>query len=403
MFKAYRFRMYPNDDQKILIEKHIGSCRFVWNHFLDLRNKRYTEKGEAITRSEMSSLIPLLKKEYPWLNEINSQSIQQVVMHLDSAFHGFFKKITRYPRFKKKRNSGSFSVPQHFSIDGNHLTRPKFKAPLRLIMHREIQGTMHSLTISKTSSGKYYVSILSETQNEIPESREIKPSTTVSMDVGITEFITLSNGIQISNPKNLKKSEKKLAKRQRQMAKKQKGSNNWNSARIKVATLQEHVANQRMDFHNRISDVLTRQYDTMITEGLNVSGMMKNHKLAKSIADAGWYSFFTMLKTKALSRGKNTIEIGMFDPSSRMCSHCGYIHDDLKLSERTWTCPRCNTTHDREWNAAINIKRFGLIKTGVPTDSGKLTPVDIIASTISLLEKEEIRQVKWLKQEAPRF
>ncbi|MHB1623318.1 MAG: RNA-guided endonuclease TnpB family protein, partial [Cuniculiplasma sp.] len=273
MYKAYRFRMYPNDDQKILIEKHIGSCRFVWNHFLDLRNKRYTEKEEAITRSEMSSLIPLLKKEYPWLNEINSQSIQQVVMHLDSAFHGFFKKITRYPRFKKKRNSGSFSVPQHFSIDGNHLTIPKFKAPLRLIMHRDIEGKTTSLTISKTSSGKYYVSILSETQNEIPESREIKPSTTVSMDVGITEFITLSNGIQISNPKNLKKSEKKLAKRQRQMAKKQKGSNNWNSARIKVATLQEHVANQRMDFHNRISDVLTRQYDTMITEGLNVSGM----------------------------------------------------------------------------------------------------------------------------------
>ncbi len=324
-------------------------------------------------------------------------------MHLDSAFHGFFKKITRYPRFKKKRNSGSFSVPQHFSIDGNHLTRPKFKAPLRLIMHREIQGTMHSLTISKTSSGKYYVSILSETQNEIPESREIKPSTTVSMDVGITEFITLSNGIQISNPKNLKKSEKKLAKRQRQMAKKQKGSNNWNRVRIKVATLQEHVANQRMDFHNRISDVLTRQYDTMITEGLNVSGMMKNHKLAKSIADAGWHSFFTMLKTKALSRGKNTIEIGMFDPSSRMCSHCGYIYDDLKLSERTWTCPRCNITHDREWNAAINIKRFGLIKARVPTDSGKLTPVDTIASIISLLEREGIRQVKWLKQEAPRF
>ena len=325
-------------------------------------------------------------------------------MHLDSAFHGFFKKITRYPRFKKKRNSGSgsFSVPQHFSIDGNHLTIPKFKAPLRMIIHRDIEGKTTSLIISKTSSSKYYVSILSETQNEIPESREIKPSTTVSMDVGITEFLTLSNGIQISNPKNLKKSEKKLAKRQRQMAKKQEGSKNWNKSRIRVATLQEHVANQRMDFHNKMSDVLTRQYDTMITEGLNVSGMMKNHKLARSIADVGWSSFFTMLKTKALLRGKNTIEIGMFDPSSRMRSYCGYIYN-LKLSERTWTCPRCNTTHDREWNAAINIKRFGLIKTGIPTDSGELTPMDTIASTISLLEKERIRQVKWLKQEAPRF
>ncbi|MHB1492630.1 MAG: RNA-guided endonuclease TnpB family protein [Thermoplasmataceae archaeon] len=402
MYKAYRFRMYPSEDQQILIGKHIGSCRFVWNHFLDLRNKKYTETGESITRSEMSSLLPILKKENEWLNEVNSQSIQQVLMHLDSAFHGFFRNITSYPRFKKKRNSGSFSVPQHFSIDGNHLTLPKFKLPIRIFMHREIQGTMRSLTISKTNSGKYYVSILAETLKEMPESREIKPSTTVSMDVGITEFLTLSDGIQIGNPRNLKKSEKKLAKRQRQLSRKQKGSRNMNKARIKVSTLQEHIANQRMDFHNKISDILTRQYDTMITEDLNVSGMMKNHNLARSIADAGWSSFFTILKTKALSRGKNIIEIGTFDPSSRMCSHCGYIYD-LKLSERTWTCPRCNTTHDREWNAAINVKRFGLIKTGIPTDSGELTPVDTITSTISLLEKEGIKQVKWLKQEAPRL
>ena len=399
MYKAYRFRMYPNEDQKILIEKHIGSCRFVWNHFLNTRNRRYTETGKGMTYRETALLLPSLKKEYPWLNEINSQSVQQVVMHLDSAFHGFFKKITRYPRFRKKRNGGSFSVPQHFSIDGNRLTIPKFKAPLRVIMHRDIEGKATSLTISKTNSGKYYVSILAETLNEIPESREIKPSTSVSMDVGITEFLTLSDGIQISNPRNLKKSEKKLAKRQRQLAKKQKGSKNQDKARMKVATLQEHIANQRMDFHNKVSDVLTRQYDTMITEDLNVSGMMKNHHLARSISDAGWSSFFTMLKTKALSRGKNIIEIGTFDPSSRMCSHCGYIYD-LKLSERTWTCPRCNTTHDREWNAAINVKRFGLIKTGVPTDSGELTPVDTVTSTLSLLEKEGIKQVKWLRQEA---
>ena len=399
MYKAYRFRMYPNEDQKILIEKHIGLCRFVWNHFLDMRNSRYTETGKGMTYRETALLLPSLKKEYPWLNEINSQSVQQVVMHLDSAFHGFFKKIARYPRFRKKRNGGSFSVHQHFSIDGNHLTIPKFKAPLRVIMHRDIEGKATSLTISKTNSGKYYVSILAETPNEIPEPREIEPSTSISMDAGITEFITLSDGIQISNPRNLKKSEKKLAKRQRQLAKKQEGSKNMNKARIKVATLQEHIANQRMDFRNKVSDILTRQYDTMITEGLNVSGMMKNHNLARSISDAGWSSFFTMLKTKALSRGKNIIEIGTFDPSSRMCSHCGYIYD-LKLSERTWTCPRCNTTHDREWNASINIKRFGLIKTGVPTDSGELTPVDTVTSTLSLLEKEGIKQVKWLKQEA---
>ena len=320
-------------------------------------------------------------------------------MHLDSAFHGFFKKIGKYPVFKKKANGGSFTVPQNFKVEDNHLVILKFKTPIRIFVHRKIEGHMRSLTVSKTSSGKYYVSILADTGIQTPEPKEIEAGSSVGMDVGITEFITLSDGIQISNPRNLKKSEKKLAKRQRQLAKKQEGSKNTNKARIKVATLQEHIANQRMDFRNKVSNILTRQYDTMITEGLNVSGMMKNHNLARSISDAGWSSFFTMLKTKALSRGKNIIEIGTFDPSSRMCSHCGYIYD-LKLSERTWTCPECHTTHDREWNAAINVKKFGLIKTGIPTDSGELTPVDTVTSTLSLLEKEGIKQVKWLKQEA---
>jgi putative transposase len=396
MYKAYRFRMYPNEEQKILIEKHIGSCRFVWNHFLDMRNRRYTETGKGMTYKQMALLLPALKKEYPWLNEVNSQSIQQVVMHLDSAFHRFFKKIGEYPVFKKKRNSGSFTVPQHFSIEDNHLTIPKFNTPIRFFKHREIEGMMRSLTITKTPSGKYYVSVLAETTTEAPEHMEIKADTSTGIDMGVTAFLTTSDGIQIGNPKNLKKSTKKLKKAQRQLSRKRKGSKNRNKARIKVARLQEHVANQRMDFHNKVSDTLTRQYDTIITEDLNVSGMMKNHHLARSISDAGWSSFFTMLKTKAIVRGKNIIEIGRFDPSSKMCSHCGYIYE-LKLSERSWTCHECHTRHDREWNAAKNIKKFGLIQTGVPTDSGELTPMDTVTNTLSLLEKQGIKQVKWLK------
>ncbi len=399
MYKSYRFRLYPNEDQKILIEKHIGSCRFVWNHILDMRNRRYTETGKGMTYRETALLLPALKKEYPWLNEINSQSIQQVVMHLDSAFNRFFKKLGNYPVFKKKANKGSFSVPQHFSIDGNRLTIPKFKEPIRFFKHREIEGMMHSLTITKKPSGKYYVSILADTEIEQPEPRDVKAESSAGMDVGITEFLTLSDGIQIGNQKNIEKSERKLAKRQRQMAKKQKGSKNRNRARIKVATIQEHIANQRMDFHDKVSDALTRMYDTIVVEDLNVNGMKKNHHLAKSISDAGWSSFFTMLKTKAVSRGKNIIEIGRFDPSSKMCSHCGYIYE-LKLSERSWTCPRCNTRHDREWNAAINIKRFGLIKTGVPTDSGELTPVE--SAMAGCLIREGISYHS-LKQEANGF
>ena len=317
-------------------------------------------------------------------------------MHLDSAFHGFFKKIGKYPVFKKKANGGSFTVPQNFKVEDNHLVILKFKTPIRIFVHRKIEGHMRSLTVSKTNSGKYYVSILADTGIQTPEPKEIEAGSSVGMDVGITEFLTLSDGIQIGNPKNIEKSERKLAKRQRQMAKKKKGSKNRNKARIKIATIEEHIANQRMDFHDKVSDILTRQYDTIITEDLNVSGMMKNHHLAKSISDAGWSSFFTMLRTKAMSRGKNIIEIGRFDPSSKMCSHCGYIYE-LKLSERSWTCPECHTRHDREWNAAINIKRFGLIKTGVPTDSGELTPMDTVTNTLSLLEKQGIKQVKWLK------
>ena len=177
---------------------------------------------------------------------------------------------------------------------------------------------------------------------------------------------------------------------QKRLSRKQKGSRNRNKARVKVAKAQEHIASQRLDLHNKVSDAMLKAYDTVITEDLNVSGMMRNHHLARSIADAGWSSFMAMLKAKARSRGKNIIGIGRFYPSSRMCSDCGYIYN-LKLNERAWTCPRCNTTHDREWNAAKNIKQFGLINTGVPTDSGELTPMEI--SLVGCLIREGISHV----------
>ena len=390
MFKAYRFRLYPNEEQRVLLEKHFGSCRFVWNHFLALRNEVYTKTGKGMSQYEMTALLPQLKNENEWLREVNSQSLQASIQFLDGAFHKFFKNIARYPKFKKKGHGGSFTVPQHFTINDNHLTIPKFKMPIRMFAHRKIEGKVKSLTITKTPSGKYFVSILSESGEKPPETKEIEPNNAIGIDVGITAFLTTSDGLQIHNPKNLKKSEKKLVLLQKRLSRKQKGSNNRNKARIKVAKTQEHIANQRMDFHNKTSDAILKTYDTVITEDLNVAGMMKNHHLAKSIGDAGWSSFMTMLKTKAASRGKTTIEIGGFDPSSKMCSHCGYIYD-LKLSEREWICPQCNTTHDREWNAAKNIKQFGLIKTGIPTDSGELTPVDRVSVPLSLLAEEGIR------------
>ena len=402
MFTAYRFRLYPNEEQKILIEKHFGTCRFVWNHFLDLRNEIYTKTGKGMNQYEMAALLPQLKNENEWLREVNSQSLQVSIQFLDGAFHRFFKKTARYPKFKKKGQGGSFTVPQHFTINDNHLTIPKFKTPIRMFAHRNIEGKAKSLTISKTPAGRYYVSILSEMEAEIPTSKDVNANTSTGIDVGITAFLTTSEGIQIPNPKNLKKSEKKLATLQRRLSRKHKGSNNRNKARIKVARVQEHITNQRNDFHNKVSDIILKNYDTVIVEDLNVSGMMKNHHLAGDIADAGWSSFMTMLKTKALSRGKNIIEIGAFDPSSKMCSNCGHIYN-LKLSERTWTCPKCNTTHDREWNAAINIKKFGLIKTGIPTDSGEFTPVDRGINVLSLFVKEGIRVNTLVEAGSPRL
>ena len=376
MFKAYRFRLYPNKDQKILLEKHFGSCRFVWNHFLALRNEVYTKTGEGMSQYEMAALLPQLKNENEWLKEVNAQSLQESVRFLDKAFHRFFKKMAGYPKFKKKGHGRSFTVPQYFTINDNHLTIPKFDMQIRMFAHRKIEGKVKNLTISKTPAGKYYVSVIAEIEMEKPTPEEVSAGTSTGIDVGITAFLTTSEGMQIPNPKNLRKSEKKLTLLQRRLSRKQKGSNNRSKARIKVAKTHEHIANQRMDFHNKTSDAILKTYDTVITEDLNVSGMMKNRHLAKSIGDAGWSSFMAMLKTKALQRGKNIIEIGRFDPSSKMCSNCGYIYN-LKLSERTWTCTKCGTVHDREWNAAKNIKQFGLIKTGVPTDSGELTPMEI--------------------------
>ena len=374
MIKTIKVRLYPNEEQRVLLEKHFGSCRFVWNHFLALRNEVYTKTGKGMSQYEMTALLPQLKNENEWLREVNSQSLQASIQFLDGAFHKFFKNIARYPKFKKKGHGGSFTVPQHFTINDNHLTIPKFKMPIRMFAHRKIEGKVKSLTITKTPSGKYFVSILSESGEKPPETKEIEPNNTIGIDVGITAFLTTSDGIQIDNPKNLKKSEKKLAILQKRLSRKQKGSNNRNKARIKVATAHEHIANQRMDFHNRVSDSLLKAYDTVITEDLNVSGMMKNHHLAKSITDQGWHQFKTMLQYKMEWREAELIEIGRFDPSSKMCSKCGNIKHDLKLSDRIYHCNACGLIIDRDLNAAINIRNMGFIKVGkgIP----ELTPVE---------------------------
>ncbi len=236
-----------------------------------------------------------------------------------------------------------------------------------MFVHRKAEGAVRSLTISMTPTGKFFVSILADIEQIEP--KPIKESTTVGVDVGVRAFATLSDGVQVENPQFLKKSEKKLKREQRRLSRKKRGSHNREKQRIKVAKVHEHIANQRNDFLNRVSDALLKAYDTIAIEDLNIKGLTKNHHLAKSISDVGISSFFTMLKAKALQRGKNVIVIGQFDPSSKMCSNCGNIKRELKLSDRIYHCDACGLTIDRDLNAAINTKRFALIKNGVPTDS----------------------------------
>ncbi len=392
--KAYRYRLYPSEDQKVMLAKHFGSCRFVWNYFLDLNNKSYAETGKGSNYNRMSKELSHLKKheEYQWLKETNAQSLQQSLMHLETAFKKFFKKLAEEPVFKGKHKRQSFTVPQAFKVIENLLYIPKFKKPIRMFKHRDFDGEVRSITISQEPSGKYHASILVYEQDPDILQMPVAGESAVGVDMGIKAFATLSDGIQIQKPKHIAQSEKKLVKAQRRLSRKKKGSHNRMKQRVRVARIQEHIANQRKDFLNRVSDVLTRAYDTIAVEDLSLKDMMNgNHRRAKAVADAGWYSFKMMLKTKASQRGKNFTEIGRYEPSTKMCSSCGHVKSQMKLTERRFVCDECGYTNDRDVNAAINIRRFALISEGVPTESGESTPVDRHASALELLAREGIR------------
>ena len=394
MLRAYRCRLYPSDDQKVMLAKHFGSCRFVWNYFLDLNNRRYVEKGKGTSFKQMCKELTLLKKEdeYRWLMEVNSQSLQQSLLHLETAYRRFFRKLGEEPVFKGKHKRKSFTVTQRFSIKDNRLMIPNFREPIRMFKHRDFDGEVRSITISQEPSGKYHASILVYEQDPDILQMPVAGESAVGVDMGIKAFATLSDGIQIQKPKHIAQSEKKLVKAQRRLSRKKKGSHNRMKQRVRVARIQEHIANQRKDFLNRVSDVLTRAYDTIAVEDLSLKDMMNgNHRRAKAVADAGWYSFKMMLKTKASQRGKNFTEIGRYEPSTKMCSSCGHVKSQMKLTERRFVCDECGYTNDRDVNAAINIRRFALISEGVPTESGELTPVDRRTSALELLAREGIR------------
>jgi len=382
-YKAYRFRLYPTKEQEIFFAKHFGCSRFVYNYFLNERIKYYTEhKNDAkkgLTYIDTQRMLVELKNqpETIWLKEVNSQTLQVSLQHLDTAFNNFFKGISNFPKFKKKSHEQKFSVPQSFKISGKELFIPKLKSGIKFVKHREIVGTPKSLTICKRPSGKYFVSILCAIKQEVVEPKPVEFSGAVGIDLGIKHFAVLSNGEKIESPKYLRKSEILLKRRQKKLSRKVKGSKNFHKQRVRVARLYERISNQRDDFLHKLSHRLVCENQALFFENLNVQGMLRNHRLAKSISDASWSKFQTYCKYKAENFGKVYLQIGRFEASSRTCSKCGHINKELTLDVREWKCTNCNTHHDRDVNAAKNILNLGYISySKLPTEYREVMPVE---------------------------
>jgi putative transposase len=363
MLKAYKYRLKPTKKQKSLIDKHIGCCRLVYNWALEQKIKTYEQTGKSINHMGLDKLLPALKTEKDFLKETNSQSLQGMTKHVDAAFVRFFREKNGFPKFKSKKNPiQSFPVPQHYTVDFENSTvkLPKI-GKVEVIFHRTFEGTLRTATVSRSCLGKYYISILVEDGKELPITQKYSDSTTVGIDVGIKDFAVVSTGKKIENPKYLKNSLKRLKCLQKRVSKKQKGSNRRNKARILLSKIHEKISNQRNNFQHQISSKLISENQAIALETLNVKGMVKSHCLAQSISDAGWSSFVSKLEYKATWFGKTILRIGRFEPSSKLCSVCGYHNKELTLKDREWICPDCKTPHDRDINAAINIKKFSLL------------------------------------------
>ena len=374
VIEAYKFRLYPTEEQKVLLNKHFGSVRFVYNWALDLCQRKYktNEKFLGWMGIVGGGDFIKLKEENPWLYEVNSQSIVNSISHLGRAFDNFFKHRGRFPKFKSKHdNSQSFEVPAGLTIDFKHrkIQIPKFLNKknndnrIKFILSRKVpKGKIGTATISKNPSGEYYISFIVHVSKEYPEfNKDISKGNSLGIDFGLKHFLTFSDGRIIDSPEYFKQGKDKLAKEQRKLSKKQKGSRNREKQRVKVAKAYQHITNQRMNYLHRLTMELINesQFDVFCLEDLNLKGMSK--LWGRKVSDLSYNSFQTMLQYKAAKFGKKVIKIGRFDSSTQICSHCGH-RQKMPLDRRVYECPECGLRMDRDVNAALNIRDFAICR-----------------------------------------
>ena len=363
MLKAYRYRIYPTSAQKEQIEQTFGVCRLVYNLGLRIKIDAYKQHGRSVSAYDLINMLPDFKVGFPWVGDVNSQALTASLLNMDSAYKSFFNG-GGFPKFKNRHGGQSFQFStnkREVDFINSTITLPKLRN-IPAVLHEKFEGKIKTVTISRVPSGKYFASVLVDNGIELPQRAPVDPSKSIGIDMGLTHFAILSDGTKYENNRFLKSAMRRVKVLNKRASRKKLGSKNRAKANKRLAIAHERVANQRKDYLQKLSTkiVCDSQATTICVEDLSVKNMVKNHKLAQAISDVSWSEFIRQIEYKCDWYGKNFVKIDRFEPSSKRCSCCGEINQNLTLADREWTCENCGTKHDRDINSAVNIEKEGL-------------------------------------------